>query len=147
MPTEPPSRLRRLASWQAGRVATLGARMTAARMPSEARTDFAVLAALTEFGDLSQADLGRHLALDRNNVNGVVTRLERAGDIARATDPVDRRRNVVTVTDAGAERFRELDALAEAVQDELLAPLDHEERERLRALLDKVLSAHPPLPA
>jgi hypothetical protein len=36
-----PARLRALASWQAGRVATLGARLTAAHMALEARSDFA----------------------------------------------------------------------------------------------------------
>ena len=73
-----PARLRSLASWQAGRVATIGARLTATRMPLEARSDFAVLAALTEFGALTQADLGRRLGLDRANVNGIVARLEEA---------------------------------------------------------------------
>ena len=41
-----PAKLRALASWQAGRVGTLGARLTSAHMALEARSDFAVLAAL-----------------------------------------------------------------------------------------------------
>ena len=47
---QPPDRLRRLASWQASKVSTLGARLTAPRMPLGARTDFAVLAALEATG-------------------------------------------------------------------------------------------------
>jgi DNA-binding MarR family transcriptional regulator len=143
----PPAALRNLASWQAGRVATLGARLTGLRMPLEARSDFAVLAALDEYGELSQADLGRRLGLDRNNVNGIVTRLEREGWISRAADPADRRRNIVTVTDAGLTHLGRLQALAAEVQDELLAALDAAEREHLRALLDKVLGGHPAQPA
>ena len=143
----PPASLRNLASWQASRVATLGARLTAARMPLEARSDYAVLAALDEFGELSQAEIGRRLGLDRNNVNGIVTRLESDGRIARGVDPADRRRNIVAVTPAGRDHLHELHALATEVQDELLAALAPTEREHLRVLLAKVLSSHPAQPA
>jgi DNA-binding MarR family transcriptional regulator len=143
----PPAVLRALASWQTSRVSTLGARLTADRMPLEARSDFAVLAALDEFGRLSQAEIGRRLGLDRNNVNGIVTRLERAHRLARQTDPADRRRNIVALTDTGLTYLRELHAMATDVQKELLAALDPAEREHLRALLDKVLSSHPAQPA
>jgi DNA-binding MarR family transcriptional regulator len=142
-----PARLRSLASWQAGRVATIGARLTAARMPLEARSDFAVLAALTEFGALSQADLGRRLGLDRANVNGIVTRLERDGLLQRSPDAEDRRRLLLTPTPEGSSRLDDLEHRAHQVQDELLAPLDDHEREQLRLLLDKVLDAHPAQPA
>jgi len=143
----PPAALRNLASWQASRVATLGARLTGARMPLEARSDFAVLAALDEYGELSQADLGRRLGLDRNNVNGIVTRLERDGRIERGADPADRRRNIVAITEAGLTHLGRLQTLATEVQDELLAALGAPDRERLRALLEKVLASHPAQPA
>jgi DNA-binding MarR family transcriptional regulator len=116
-------------------------------MPLEARSDFAVLAALEEYGELSQADLGRRLSLDRNNVNGIVTRLERTGLIERGADPSDRRRNIVVITEAGLAHLGRLQALATEVQDELLATLDAADREHLRALLAKVLAGHPAQPA
>src|SRR5262249_15970484 len=62
----------------------LGARMTARHMPLTARSDFAVLAALEEYGALSQADLGRRLGLDRNEVSGIVTRLASGRHVASA---------------------------------------------------------------
>jgi DNA-binding MarR family transcriptional regulator len=143
----PPALLRDLASWQASRVSTLGARLTAARMPLETRADFAVLAALDEYGDLSQAEIGRRLGLDRNNVNGIVTRLERDHRLKRQTDPADRRRNIVTLTDGGRQHLAELHALATDVQNELLSALTPAEREDLRSLLEKVLTSHPAQPA
>lgn len=145
--TGAPARLRSLVSWQAGRVATVGARLTGARMPLEARSDFAVLATLTEFGDLSQADLGRRLGLDRANVNGIVTRLEHDGLLRRSPDADDRRRLLLTPTSEGSARLDDLDHRAQQVQDELLVALDAAEREQLRLLLDKVLAAHPAQPA
>lgn len=143
----PPARLRRLASWQANKVSTLGARMTARHMPLTARAEFAVLAALEEYGTLSQADLGRRLGLDRNEVSGIVTRLQRDHRVDRQVDPVNRRRNVVTLAPAGRRHLEEIQRHADAAQDELLAGLDPAERRQLNALLAKVLSGHRPQPA
>jgi DNA-binding MarR family transcriptional regulator len=143
----PPARLRVLASWQTNKVSTLGARLTAQRMPLGARADFAVLAALEEYGPLSQAGIGRRLGLDRNDINGILSRLEANRQISRQPDPADRRRNVVTLTDAGRRHLASLQAHADAVQEELLAGLDAGERQQLHALLAKVLGRHRPQPA
>jgi MarR family transcriptional regulator, lower aerobic nicotinate degradation pathway regulator len=140
----PPERLRRLVSWQSSKLSTIGARLTARRMPLGARGDFAVLAALDEYGPLSQADLGRRLGLDRNDVNGIVNRLQAAAHIDRQPDPGDRRRNVVTLTGDGVHRLEQLQAYADAVQDELLQALTDAERGALQDLLAKLLAGHAP---
>ena len=138
----PPARLRRLTSWQANKVSTLGARMTARHMPLTARSDFAVLAALEEYGPLSQADLGRRLGLDRNDVSGIVTRLASGCHVDRQADPASRRRNVVTLTASGRQYLEEIQRHADAAQDELLAGLDPAERRELNELLARLLSSH-----
>jgi MarR family transcriptional regulator, lower aerobic nicotinate degradation pathway regulator len=143
----PPARLRRLTSWQANKVSVLGARMTARHMPLTARAEFAVLAALEEYGSLSQADLGRRLGLDRNEVSGIVTRLQRDQRIDRQVDPANRRRNVVTLTEAGQRLLEEIQRHADAAQDDLLTGLDAAERRQLNALLAKLLGSHKPQPA
>ncbi|MBW8799085.1 MAG: MarR family transcriptional regulator [Streptomyces sp.] len=142
-----PARLRALTSWQANKVSTAGARMTARHMPLTARADFAVLAALEEYGPLSQADLGRRLGLDRNDVSGIVKRLESGGHVDRHADPEDRRRNVVTVNRAGLHHLDELQSHADQAQAELLAGLNADERRQLHALLAKTLEAHRHEPA
>lgn len=139
---QPPARLRRLASWQANKVSTLGARMTARHMPLTARSDFAILAALEEYGALSQADLGRRLGLDRNEVSGIVTRLASGRHVDRQANPADRRRNVVTLTASGKRYLEEIQRHADAAQDGLLIGLDPAERRQLNELLAKVLSSH-----
>jgi DNA-binding MarR family transcriptional regulator len=139
---QPPARLRRLTSWQANKVSTLGARMTARHMPLTARSDFAVLAALEECGPLSQADLGRRLGLDRNDVSGIVTRLASGRHVDRQADPASRRRNVVTLTASGRRYLEEIQRHADAAQDELLVGLDPAERHQLNELLAKLLSSH-----
>jgi MarR family transcriptional regulator, lower aerobic nicotinate degradation pathway regulator len=144
---KPPARLRQLTSWQANKVSTLGARMTARHMPLTARAEFAVLAALEEYGGLSQATLGRRLGLDRNEVSGIVSRLQRDHHVDRQTDPGDRRRNVVTLTPAGQRHLEEIQRHADAAQDELLAGLNAAERQQLNTLLAKLLGSHRPQPA
>lgn len=146
-PPEPPDRLRQLVSWQAGKVSTVGSRLTARRMPLGARTEFAVLAALEEGGQLSQAELGRRLGLDRNDVNAVLNRLQAGHAVGREADSADRRRNLVTLTDDGRRQLQQLQQHADTVQDELLDALDADERRHLQQLLDKVLRSHPAQPA
>lgn len=141
-----PARLRALVSWQANRVNILGTRLTGAQLPATGRADFALLAALDEHGATSQADLGRQLGLDRNTINAIATRLSERGQIGRATDASDRRRNTVTITPEGRRYLDELQAATNAVQAELVAPLDAKEARELQRLLGKIIDAHPPLP-
>jgi MarR family transcriptional regulator, lower aerobic nicotinate degradation pathway regulator len=143
----PPARLRALASWQAGRVAILGTRLIARHMPLSARAEFAVLAALEEYGELSQADLGRRLGLDRNEISGIAGRLEQGEYIDRHVDPDNRRRNVLTLTGSGRRYMEDIQRRADAAQDELLVGLTEAERRQLNELLTKLLSSHRPLPA
>lgn len=140
---QPPRRLSALVSWQTGKVATLGARLTARLMPLGARTDFAILAALDQYGPLSQADLGRRLGLDRNDVSTVLTRLISAQQVTRQPDAADPRRNQVTATKAGLLYLEQLQRHADLVQRDLLTGLDDTESVQLTALLDRVLAHHP----
>lgn len=144
---QPPARLQTLTSWQVSKVSTLAARLTAARMPLSARTDSAVLASLEEYGPLSQAELGRRLGLDRNDVNAVLNRLQAAARISRQPDAADRRRNVISITTPGKNYLDEIFRHVDEVQTELLAGLTFAERQQLNALLTKLLESHAPQPA
>jgi MarR family transcriptional regulator, lower aerobic nicotinate degradation pathway regulator len=101
-----------------------------------------VLAALAEFGPLSQADVGRHAQMDRSDVTAAVGELAADGYVERVPDLADRRRNVVSVTATGRRRLRRLDAVLDQVQDELLAPLGAAERDTLARLLGQVAAHH-----
>jgi DNA-binding MarR family transcriptional regulator len=98
-----------------------------------------LLAALEEFGQASQATLGRRTGMDRNYVVEVVNELSNGGLVERARDPDDRRHNVVTTTPAGVRQLRRLDSILAEIQDELFAPLSADERAQLARLLARVL--------
>lgn len=107
-----------------------------------ARNDhFVVLAALAEFGPSSQSQLSDRTRVYRSDLVAVLNELETAGLIRRAPDPADKRRNVITTTNAGAERLEELDAILDGVNERILAPLNEAERRELFRLLGLV-NAH-----
>jgi MarR family transcriptional regulator, lower aerobic nicotinate degradation pathway regulator len=139
-----PARLWALPSWLVNRVALEASRLVAERLGEAGvrRKHFTVLATLDEFGPMSQAAIGRRLALDRSDLHAIVGDLEAAGLVARERDAADRRRNVVALTGKGRTALKRLDARVAAAQDELLAPLDAREREQLRRLLARVVEHH-----
>jgi len=103
---------------------------------------YRLLAALQEFGPASQASLGRHTGMDRSDVVASVNELVSRGLVNRSPDPADRRRNVITITEAGATHLRRLEELLTDVQNELAAPLSPAERHQLVRLLTQILDHH-----
>ncbi|WP_405901343.1 MarR family winged helix-turn-helix transcriptional regulator [Streptomyces sp. NBC_00727] len=98
----------------------------------------AVLAALTDFGPHVQRELASRLSIDRSDVVKIVDGLGGAGLVERARDTADRRRVTVTVTPAGSALLESLKSDAQAVQEDVLAPLNARERAQLTALLLRV---------
>ncbi|MGV9267946.1 MarR family winged helix-turn-helix transcriptional regulator [Kitasatospora sp. NPDC003701] len=100
--------------------------------------DMAVLAALADFGPHAQRDLVRRLGVDPSDMAKAADRLAAAGCVERVRDTADRRRVSVSITATGRAALAELDAQAREVQDEILAPLDAQERRTLHDLLRRV---------
>lgn len=103
---------------------------------------YRVLAVLDEFGVVSQAELGRRSNMDRSDVVAAVNELASQGFVLREQDPQDRRRNTVTLTEAGVEHLRLMDRALDGVQGELLGPLPDEDRQTLTRLLTQLLAHH-----
>ncbi|WP_278265747.1 MarR family transcriptional regulator [Nocardia sp. AG03] len=122
--------------------------MTAAQMTRVSRTalraagarkdHFVVLAALAEFGPASQAGLSDRTDVYRSDLVAVLNDLEDGGWVRRAPDPADKRRNVITITELGEGRLAELDRILDGVNEQVMAPLDDDERAQLFGLLARV---------
>lgn len=139
-----PARLRALPSRLINHVATTANRLVdqALAVTGSRRYHYALLAALAEFGPASQAALGRRTGIDRSDIVATVNELADRGLAERTLDPADRRRNIVTVTEAGIRHLELLDGLLAAVQDDLLASLTEAEREQFVGILTRILDHH-----
>jgi MarR family transcriptional regulator, lower aerobic nicotinate degradation pathway regulator len=93
------------------------------------------LTVLRDLGGSTQQALATHLSIDRTNLVGLLNELESEGLIERRRSPEDRRRHIVEVTPAGREALAKAEFALAAVEDEVLAALDTEQREALYQLL------------
>lgn len=102
------------------------------------QTQFAVLAKLHEVGPSSQNHLGRLVYLDAATIKGVVDRLGLRGFITTGSDPTDRRRRAVSLTDKGAKVMETAIRVAAEVSAKTLRPLTADEQRVLTKLLKKI---------
>ncbi|SEG76631.1 DNA-binding transcriptional regulator, MarR family [Actinacidiphila yanglinensis] len=139
-----PQRLRTLPSRLLNLTAAQGERMVGGRLAAvhARKWHYAVLAALEESGPASQATLSRRTGIYRSDLVAVINELAGRDLVQRAPDPDDRRRNVITLTGAGRAHLRHLDAILDAAQDDLLAPLTAKERDDLTSMLTRLLAHH-----
>lgn len=138
---EAPARLRRKPSWLIGRVSARAHRLIGGTMAAAGghAYHFAILAALDEFGPDSQVRIGRRCGIDQSDMHAMLNELTEQRHVARTPDPGDRRRNLITLTDAGRRRLEELDTRLTRVQHDVLNALSATERDTLIALLTRIL--------
>jgi DNA-binding MarR family transcriptional regulator len=139
-----PVRLTGLASWLLAQVSTHAGRLVGDGFAEVGARGyhFRLLATLDEIGPVSQAVLARGSGIHPTDIVGALDELVGQRLVVRSTDPSDRRRNIITLTEAGRRRLAVLDAQINAVQDELLAPLPAADRENLRRILVRLLEHH-----
>jgi DNA-binding MarR family transcriptional regulator len=138
-----PSRILELPTWLISRTYAHSHRLLTEGFASAGVRGYhyRLLAALEEFGPASQVALGRRTGIDRSDVVAALNELAERGLVERSPDPDDRRRNVITLTAAGAEQLEQLDEVLAGVQEKLLAPLSEDERKQLVALLSRLLAS------
>ena len=102
------------------------------------QTQFASLAKLYEVGPCSQNHLGRLIYLDAATIKGVVDRLSARGFVTAASDPNDKRRRAVTLTEEGRRVTEAAIRVATRITADTLVPLSEEERRTVARLLKKL---------
>ncbi|WP_062209809.1 MarR family winged helix-turn-helix transcriptional regulator [Streptomyces sp. NBRC 109706] len=139
-----PARLRAMPSWLLTHTATHASRLVSESFATigARRYHYALLAALDEFGPLSQAALGRHCGIDRSDVVAAVNELAADGLVLRRQDSADRRRNVITLTPMGRNQLASGDRVLAEAQEKLLGPLSATERAELTRLLARLFDHH-----
>jgi DNA-binding MarR family transcriptional regulator len=120
-----------------GRDATARVRRTLRPLGLGAQ-QFLVLKQLQALGQASQAELADALGIDRSNLAAIAAELSDRDLVARTRDEGDRRRYVLRLSPAGERLLRRTDGAIAAAEDDLLAPLDPEQREQLYGLLRRL---------
>jgi MarR family transcriptional regulator, organic hydroperoxide resistance regulator len=127
-----------MAGWPTGRLLSTAARLVehawAEALEKQGLTHAGLIALhLLDAASLGQTELARLARVENQTMSRTLERLEREGFVTRVPDPTDRRRQLVTRTDAGRgawERTRSLEA-------EIFPRLG--EPEALRAMLLEII--------
>ena len=95
-------------------------------------------------GETTQQFLGKCTGIDPSSMVATIDDLEAQGLVQRRPHPSDRRAHAVHLTEEGREVLTRGRRLARGAQEDLLAPLDAEERKILHGLLLRLALASAP---
>jgi DNA-binding MarR family transcriptional regulator len=117
----------RMAAWPTGRLLSTAARLVehawAEALEKQGLTHAGLIALhLLDAGSLSQTELAKRARVENQTMSRTIERLEREGFVTRAPDEADRRRQVVTRTDAGSQVFARTRSLEAEVFPALADP-------------------------
>lgn len=101
--------------------------------------EWRVIAVLSRNPGISAARVAELTRMDEVAVSRAVSRLLRAGRIARSVASDDRRRSVLSVSEAGAAVYREIAPLALRLERDLLEGLSRTQRETLDRMIDRLM--------
>lgn len=85
-------------------------------------------------------ELARHLELEKSSLSGLVDRAEARGLVERVPSADDRRATTVRMTARGRQLSRAVQAEVETDVAALLGELPDKDRERLQAILERVVA-------
>jgi MarR family transcriptional regulator, lower aerobic nicotinate degradation pathway regulator len=99
---------------------------------------FGVMTVLDKRAGLTQQDLADESNVDRSSMVAVLDELERRGLAERRSDPADRRKRAIHLTEEGRATLEKMQRVASKVGEENFARLSDDERATLHQLLRKL---------
>lgn len=101
--------------------------------------DLRVLMTLASMSEAASHELVRVIGIHPMNVSRSVARLRRHGRVLERSDPLNRRRKILTPTSEGWALYRKLAPHVTVLSQFLFGPLAGEEAEVLSSLLDRLI--------
>lgn len=99
-----------------------------------------VMAILGRYPGLSAAELVEQTAMDKVAISRAVSALLKSEYLERKEDQVDRRRQMLYLSESGKVVYNRIVPLAKRYENDLMASLTEEERVQLDAILEKLMS-------
>jgi DNA-binding MarR family transcriptional regulator len=94
--------------------------------------------------DRGMREVSDILRLSPRTITDMIDTLEARGLVARQAHPTDRRVTLLHLTEAGARHLADAAFDAEGVARDAISPLDHDEQQTLRRLLERVCAPGSP---
>jgi DNA-binding MarR family transcriptional regulator len=101
-------------------------------------TEWRAMAILGRFPGISLSEIVERTAMDKVAVTRAISRLESAGRLDRRTDPEDRRRQILHLSEEGRAVYQQIVPYALAVEHGLFDQFTASERELLHDFLDRI---------
>ncbi len=101
---------------------------------------FATLVAIERFPEIDQTRVGKLVALDRQTISNVMTRLSQKGLIERKQK--DKRTNSLQITGAARALIEVMQPRVQSIDDIILGPLSESEKEVFMTLLQKLVAGN-----
>lgn len=98
----------------------------------------AILSTLDELGPCHQKELAQRVVVDQGDIVAYLDGLQDNGYVIRERDPKDRRRQIVTITDAGRDLLTESDHVLDDVEAETFSVLSERERAQLTRITTRL---------
>ncbi len=138
-----PDALKRYTGFLLNKVGMMAQKQFSARLETLGLTTrmWGALNVLDAAGAITQHALCKSTGMDPSTMVSTIDELEASGLVERRPHPSDRRAHALHITDAGRETLARGRRIARQAQEELLAPLNEEEREQLRSLLLRLAAA------
>jgi DNA-binding MarR family transcriptional regulator len=104
--------------------------------------EWAALSCVDEQREHSQREMAELLGIDRTKMVALIDELERKGCVERRVQPVDRRKNIVTLTDTGRQISQRGGRLIDDCERRFLAVLNDSDARQLRRALYAVMATN-----
>jgi DNA-binding MarR family transcriptional regulator len=101
--------------------------------------DYIVLSALDKTPNLTQAELGKALGLDRTTLMSQLDRLERTGLVVRRNDPRDRRTRIPEITEAGNALRGKVASGCDSAEAAALSSFSQDDVQTFRRMLFEII--------
>lgn len=90
-------------------------------------------------GEIMPSTLGRYIGMEKSSLTRMVDDLEKKGLVYRKTDPNDRRKVLVSLTEKGKDCYEHLNRITEEMTIEVLKAVDKKDIEKYEKSLEAVV--------